>query len=227
MFSSQFPWPLQDFSVTNFIFFAICGVVCVKLAHSSLYDWEDTFVIPLNIIIKLEVSTFPIVVIFFHDYVPEVVVPSYAIDFICIFWESWVLLPLLPFSLMICANYWVNYGPMVVFVCLHITLYIIIIMQMYLTVFNFSNACQVYFVKCVLKIKSILSWHKGMCGMSFYVGIWIIAMTFQPNTVFCCVLAITHFYIAATIFVGLPQGNSLVASLIIFLMWLWCLLGCL
>ena len=36
------------------------------------------------ITIKSEVSTFPIVVIFFHGYVPEVVVPSYVIGFIYI-----------------------------------------------------------------------------------------------------------------------------------------------
>ena len=45
--------------------------------HSSLGDREDIFVTHLIIIIKSEVSTFPIVV-------PEVVLPSYAIGFMYI-----------------------------------------------------------------------------------------------------------------------------------------------
>ena len=46
-------------SVTFFIFFAIYGAVCVKLAHLSLVDREDTSMTHLNIIIKSEVSTDP------------------------------------------------------------------------------------------------------------------------------------------------------------------------
>ena len=57
---------LLVFLVTFLIFFAMHAVVCVKLAHSSLSDYKDIFITHLIIIIKLEVSTFPIVVIFFH-----------------------------------------------------------------------------------------------------------------------------------------------------------------
>ena len=61
-------------------FFAICGVVCVEQAHSSSGSWEDIFITHLIIIIRLEVSIFPIVVMFFHGWcVPEVIVPSYAV----------------------------------------------------------------------------------------------------------------------------------------------------
>ena len=38
-------------SVTYIIFFAICGVVCVELAHSSLGDREDMFITYLIIVI--------------------------------------------------------------------------------------------------------------------------------------------------------------------------------
>ena len=46
--------------------------------------WGDIFITHLIIIITSEVSTFPIVVIFFHGRVPEVVVPSFAVGFIYI-----------------------------------------------------------------------------------------------------------------------------------------------
>ena len=48
----------------NFDIPLVCRVACVQLAHSSLGNWKDICVTHL-IVIKLEVSTFPIVVIFF------------------------------------------------------------------------------------------------------------------------------------------------------------------
>ena len=59
--------------------FAIYGVACVELAHSSLGDWKGIFITHLIIIIKSEVSTFPIVVIFFRGCVSEMVVLSYSV----------------------------------------------------------------------------------------------------------------------------------------------------
>ena len=107
-------------SITFLIFFAMYGVVCVKLAHSSLDDREDISIAHL-IIIKSEVSTYPIVVIFSSGCVIVVIILLYALGFIyipgklgCVF--------LLLCGLMICANDGVYYGPMVVFLCLHITL---------------------------------------------------------------------------------------------------------
>ena len=44
-------------------FFTISGVVCVKLAYASFGDREDIPITHLVIIIKSEVSTFPIVFI--------------------------------------------------------------------------------------------------------------------------------------------------------------------
>ena len=51
-------------TVTFCIFFAICRVVCFKLSNSSLGDRKDIFITHFIIIIKSEVSTFPIVFIF-------------------------------------------------------------------------------------------------------------------------------------------------------------------
>ena len=63
--------------------------------------------------------------IFFCGYVPEVVVPSYAVGFIYGYIPG--QLGIVSFiyilcSLMMCVNNQVHYGLMVVFVCLHITL---------------------------------------------------------------------------------------------------------
>ena len=56
----------------------------VEWRLSALSDREDLSITHLIIIIKSEVSTFPIVVIFFRGYVPEMVAPSYAGSFIYI-----------------------------------------------------------------------------------------------------------------------------------------------
>ena len=65
-------------------------------------------------------TTFIIVVIFFCGCVPEVVVPC-AVGFLYIP-KKLGLCILLLCSLMMCAYTQVHYGPMVVFVCLHIKL---------------------------------------------------------------------------------------------------------
>ena len=65
--------------VISIAFFAIYGVAYVELAHSSLGDWKDIFITHLIIIIKSEVSTVPIVVIFFRGCVSEMVVLSYSV----------------------------------------------------------------------------------------------------------------------------------------------------
>ena len=60
----------------------MCGAVCVKLAIQVYVIERIFFIIHLIIITKSEVSTFPIVVIFFHGRVPEVVASLYAVGFI-------------------------------------------------------------------------------------------------------------------------------------------------
>ena len=61
-------------SITNVI--KIYGVVCVQLTHFSSGDWKDIFIAHVIIIIKSEVATFPIVIIFFRGRVSEMFVTS-------------------------------------------------------------------------------------------------------------------------------------------------------
>ena len=110
--------------------FAIYGVACVELAHSSLVDWKDISIIHLIFIIKSEVSTFPIVVIFFRGYVSEMVVLPYSVIVLLhIYLENTgTVFQLFVFSLfdvqsMVFANDRIHYGLQVVFVCLQITPY--------------------------------------------------------------------------------------------------------
>ena len=47
-----------------FVFITMYGVVCVQLAHLRIGDWKDISIAHVIIIIKTEVSTFHIVIIF-------------------------------------------------------------------------------------------------------------------------------------------------------------------
>ena len=103
-------------------YFAICGVVCVKQAHSSSGGREDIFVTHFVTIIKSGVSTFPIVDIF------SVVVClrwlyHHMLSVSYIYLESWVLSLLLLCTIMMCEYNGVHYDLIVVFVCLRITLH--------------------------------------------------------------------------------------------------------
>ena len=62
----------------------VYGIVCVQLAHFSLGDWKDISIAHVIIIIKSEVSTLPIVIIFFRGCVPEMFVTSYSVTY-CIY----------------------------------------------------------------------------------------------------------------------------------------------
>ena len=55
-----------------------------NLPISVLGDWKDISIAHVIIIIKSEVSTFPIVIIFFCGYVPEMYVTSYSVTY-CIY----------------------------------------------------------------------------------------------------------------------------------------------
>ena len=67
-----------------FIFITIYGVVCVQLTHFSIGDWMDISIAHVIIIIKSEVSTFPIAIIFFRGCVPEMFVTSCSVTY-CIY----------------------------------------------------------------------------------------------------------------------------------------------
>ena len=57
--------------------------MCVQLAHFSLGDWEDISIVHVIIIIKSEVSTLPIIILF-RGCVPEMFVASYSVTY-CIY----------------------------------------------------------------------------------------------------------------------------------------------
>ena len=65
----------------TFIFITIYGVVCVQLAHFSMGDWKDISIPHVIIIIKSEVSTFPIVIISFRGCVPPMFVTWYSVTY--------------------------------------------------------------------------------------------------------------------------------------------------
>ena len=65
--------------------------------------------------------------IIFRGCVPEMIVPPYAVSYINIYIHIYIYitgkLAFVPFLLcMMCANNLIHYGPLVVFVCLHITM---------------------------------------------------------------------------------------------------------
>ena len=81
--------------------FCIYRVACVELAHSSLGDWKNLYITHLIIIIKSEISTFPIVVIFSRGCVSEMVVLSYSVIYYIY----------IPGTLGPCFHYWCSvYG---------------------------------------------------------------------------------------------------------------------
>ena len=82
---------------------------------------ERIYISHLIIIIKSEILIFPIVVIFSNiGYLRWLYHHMLSVSYIS--WETWVVFFLLLCSLMIRAYDRVHYSPVVVFVCLHITL---------------------------------------------------------------------------------------------------------
>ena len=70
--------------------------------------------------------------------------------------EHWDFVSIIGVHSMMYATDRVHYGLWVVFVCLPITV-IIIIMQTYRKALNLHNACQIYAVVCASEITSMLS----------------------------------------------------------------------
>ena len=106
-------------------------------------------------IIKSEVSTFPIVTLFFRGCVPLHIRSGKTGNL---------------FSLLLCSLWCVQIVGYVLacrsysFVCTVHHL-IIIIVQTYLKTLNLWNSCQIYVVECVSKIKDVLSViHHKICG---------------------------------------------------------------
>ena len=100
-------------------------VVCVQLVHLRIVigDWKDLSIAHVIIIIKSEVSTFPIVFILFRGCVPEMFVTSYSVTY-CIYIAGkpgicFVFISIVQF--MMSANSRTRFGLQIVFVCLYIT----------------------------------------------------------------------------------------------------------
>ena len=108
----SYRWPL--------IFITIYGVVCVQLAHLCIGDWKDISIAHVIIIIKSEVSTFPIVFIFFRGCVPEMFVTSCKL-IVYTFRENLEFVFISIVQFMMSANSPIRFGLQIVFVCLYIT----------------------------------------------------------------------------------------------------------
>ena len=104
-----------------FIFITIYGVLCVQLAHVSIGDWKDMSIAHVIIIIKSEVSTFPIVIIFFRGCVSEMFVTSYSVTYrIYILGKPGICFHYF-MQFMMSANSQIRFDLKIVFVYLYIT----------------------------------------------------------------------------------------------------------
>ena len=71
---------------------------------SVLGDWKDMSIAHVIITIKSEVSTFPIIIIFFRGWVPEMFVTSYSVTN-CIYVPG---KPGICLILLLCSSWWVQ-----------------------------------------------------------------------------------------------------------------------
>ena len=103
------------------IFITIYGVVCVQLAHFSIGDWKDLSIAHVIIIIKSEVSTFPIVIIFFRGCVSEILLHHIPLLIAYTFREKREFVFIIIVLFMISANNRIRFVLKIVFACLYIT----------------------------------------------------------------------------------------------------------
>ena len=93
----------------------------IQLAHFSIGDWKDISIAHVIIIIKSEVSTFPIVIIFFRGCVPEMFVTSYPVIY-CIYVpgnREFVFIIIVQFIMS--ENSRIRFALQIVLVCLYST----------------------------------------------------------------------------------------------------------
>ena len=153
------------------------GLYVFNWSISVLGDWKDISIAHVIINIKSEVSTFPIVIIFFRGCVPEMFVTSYSVTY-CIY---------VPGKPGICFHYycavydewkysdtfWLADGTRLF---VQYTISLSSLCKLIWRHWIYEIACQIYFVECVSKIKPILSViHYTIYG----------AVCFQ-FTYFCC-----------------------------------------
>ena len=119
--------------------------------------WKDISIAHVIIIIKSEVSTFPIVIIFSVVVCLRCLSHHILLPIAYIFWENREFVFIIIVQFMMSANNRIRFVLKIVFVCSSIT------PSHYHHCANLSedieliNACQIYFVECVGKIRHILS----------------------------------------------------------------------
>ena len=89
--------------------------MCVQLAHFSIGDWKNISLAHVLIIIKSEVSTFPIVIIFFPGCVPKMFVTSYSITYCIYIPGNREFLFIIIVQFMMSANSQIRFGLQIVF----------------------------------------------------------------------------------------------------------------
>ena len=97
------------------------GLYVFNWPISVLGDWKDISIAHVIIIIKSEVSTFPIVIIFFRGGVPEVFVSSYSSLIAFTFRENREFVFIIIVQFMISADIRIRFGLQIVLVCLYST----------------------------------------------------------------------------------------------------------
>ena len=104
-----------------FIFITIYGVVCVQLTHFSIGDWKDISIAYITIIIKSEVSTFPIVIIFFRVVCLRCLLHHILSLIAYTFRENREFVFIIIVQFMMSANSRIRFALQIVLVCLYST----------------------------------------------------------------------------------------------------------
>ena len=100
----------------TFIVITIYGVVCVQLAHFSWCDWRDISIGHVIVITKLEISTFPIAIIFFCGCVLRCLLHHILSVIAYTFRENWDFVFIIVAQLMMSANSRLRFGLQILFV---------------------------------------------------------------------------------------------------------------
>ena len=95
--------------------------VCVQLAHFSLGDWKDISIAHVIIIIKSEVSTLPIVIIFSVVVCLRCLLRHILTLNAYTFRENRDFIFIIIVQFIMSLNSWIRFGLQIVFVCLCIT----------------------------------------------------------------------------------------------------------
>ena len=82
-------------------------------------DWKDISIAHVIIIIKLEVSTFPIVINFFHGYVPEVFLTAESVTYYIYVPGNQAFVFIIIVQFMMSANSRIRVALQIVLVCLY------------------------------------------------------------------------------------------------------------